>query len=154
MRGLKSILNSPVKNEDKIMKKKTSGPSQRQLRVAEQIRHALVETLQRGTFKEPALIDSAPLVTVAEVRTSPDFRTATAYIMPLGEHNVEEVLVALNKSAYYFQKEINRTSNLKFTPRVSFKMDETFGEAAKIEDILKSIPKYIDDEDEDTQASE
>jgi ribosome-binding factor A len=136
------------------MTKKTSGPSQRQLRVAEQIRHALVDTLQRGTFKEPALIDSAPLVTVAEVRTTSDFRGATAYIMPLGEHNIEEILTALNKSAYYFQKEINRTSSLKFTPRITFKMDETFGEAAKIEDILKSIPKYIDHEEDDETASD
>jgi ribosome-binding factor A len=74
--------------------------------------------------------------------------------MPLGEQNVEEILIALNKSAYYFQKEINRTSSLKFTPRITFKMDETFGEAAKIEDILKSIPKYIDDEEADETAAD
>ncbi len=129
------------------MRNKESGPSQRQLRVAEQIRHALVETLQRGKFNEEVLIDAAPLVTVAEVRTTPDLKNATAYIMPLGQDNVEEIVDALNNSAYYFQKQVNRSSNLKFTPRIAFKIDDTFDEAAKIDELLKNIPKYADEEE-------
>jgi len=129
------------------MTTKKSGPSQRQLRVAEQIRHALVETLQRGKFNEEVLIDAAPLVTVAEVRTTPDLKNATAYIMPLGQDNVEEIVTALNNSAYYFQKQVNRSSNLKFTPRIAFKIDDTFDEAAKIDELLKNIPKYADEEE-------
>ncbi len=129
------------------MRNKESGPSQRQLRVAEQIRHALVETLQRGKFNEEVLIDAAPLVTVAEVRTTPDLKNATAYIMPLGQNNVEEIVDALNNSAYYFQKQVNRSSNLKFTPRIAFKIDDTFDEAAKIDELLKNIPKYADEEE-------
>lgn len=133
------------------MRNRESGPSQRQLRVAEQIRHALVETLQRGKFNEEALIDAAPMVTVSEVRTSPDLKNATAYIMPLGSENIDEILVALNNEAYYFQKQVNRSSNLKFTPRIKFKADDTFDEAAKIDELLRNIPKYADDESNDNE---
>lgn len=129
------------------MKHRESGPSQRQLRVGEQIRHSIVETLQRGKFNDELLFEVAPLVTVAEVRTTPDLKHATAYIRPLGLENVGEIVEALNDSAYYFQKQINRSSNLKFTPRVRFKVDETFDEAAKIDTLLKNIPKYAEDDE-------
>jgi ribosome-binding factor A len=129
------------------MKNKESGRSQRQLRIAEQIRHALVETLQRGKFNEAALIDAAPLVTVAEVRLTSDLKNATAYISPLGQDNIEEILDALNKSAYYFQKQVGRTNSLKFTPRIKFESDDTFAEAAKIDELLRNIPKYADEEE-------
>ncbi|MCS5596017.1 MAG: 30S ribosome-binding factor RbfA [Alphaproteobacteria bacterium] len=131
------------------MKHRESGPSQRQLRVGEQIRHSIVQTLQRGKFNDELLFEVAPLVTVAEVRTTPDLKQATAYIMPLGLDNVEEIVDALNEAAYYFQKQINQSSNLKFTPRVRFKIDDTFDEAAKIDTILQNIPKYAEDSEEE-----
>ena len=131
------------------MKHRESGPSQRQLRVGEQIRHSIVQTLQRGKFNDELLFEVAPLVTVAEVRTTPDLKQATAYIMPLGLDNAEEIVDALNEAAYYFQKQINQSSNLKFTPRVRFKIDDTFDEAAKIDTILQNIPKYVEDSEEE-----
>ena len=118
-----------------------AGPSQRQLRVGEQIRHMIAETLSRGHFDDSALIDSAPNVTVSEVRVSPDLKNATAYVMSLGGQNMELILPALNEAAHYFQKEINRKSELKFTPRINFVEDQSFDEARRIEDIIKSLPE-------------
>ncbi len=120
------------------------GPSQRQLRVGEQLRHMIAETLQRGHFHDEALVDNAPNVTVSEVRVSPDLKNATAYVMSLGGENMDEILPALNDSAHYFQKEINNASNLKFTPRVNFKVDHSFEEAQRIEKILDSLPETKD----------
>lgn len=126
-----------------------SGPSQRQLRVGEQIRHMIVETLQFGTFHDERLMDDAMGVTVSEVRCSPDLKNATAYVMTLGGKNLEETLEALNDAAPFFQKEINRKATLKFTPRVTFKRDKSFDEAQKIESIIKNLPPAADDNDEE-----
>ncbi len=116
----------------------SSEPSQRQLRVGEQLRHIVAECLQRGHFHHEILL-SAKGITVTEVRCSPDLRNATAYVMSLGGSNMDEILPALNDEARYFQKEINRNSNLKFTPRLRFKADESFDEAQRIDQLLKSV---------------
>lgn len=120
-------------------------PSQRQLRVGEQIKHVLAETLVRGHFNDPVLIDNASSVTVTEVRVSPDLKYAVAYVMALGGEKMDEILPALNASAVPFQKEINRGTQLKFTPRLSFKKDETFDKASHLEDIIRGI-QYSDQE--------
>lgn len=125
--------------------KAKQGPSQRQLRVGEQLKHIIAETMARGHFSQEALLDAGQ-VTVSEVRVSPDLRNATAYIMPLGGGNIETILPALNDESRVFQKEINRQSNMKFTPRISFKRDKTFDEVQKIDDLLNSI-HYSDQED-------
>ena len=125
--------------------KHNKGPSQRQLRVGEQLRHIIAETMQRGHFSHAELMDAGQ-ITVSEVRVSPDLRNATAYIMPLGGANIDKVLPALNEESKVFQKEIGRQSNIKFTPRVSFKADRTFDEVQKIDDLLNSI-HYSDQED-------
>ena len=98
------------------MQKDQNGPSQRQLRVGEQIKHIIVETLQRGHFHEEVLLDAAANVTVTEVRPSPDLRNATAYVISLGGIDMDHILPALNREAHTFQKEINAKANLKFTP--------------------------------------
>ena len=113
------------------------GPSQRQLRVGEQVRHAIVEVLQRGKFDDAALLDAGHSVTVSEVRVSPDLKNATAYVLTLGGANMEAVLPALNEAAFYFQKEIGRKLQLKFTPRIKFVRDDSFDEAQKINALLK-----------------
>ncbi len=113
--------------------------SQRQLRVGEQLRHMIAETLQRGDFHDEILIDQAPGITVSEVRVSPDLKNATAYVVALGGRAMDEILPALNEAAPLFQKEINRNARLKFTPRLAFKADHSFDEAQKIENILKNI---------------
>lgn len=120
---------------------RSTGPSQRQLRVAEQLRHAISETLQRGTFYDPTLINSAHEVTVSEVRISPDLKKATAYVISLGGRDMEVLLPALNEAAPYFQREIGSKLNLKFTPRLNFVLDHSFEEAQRIEKILDSLPE-------------
>lgn len=114
-------------------------PSQRQLRVAEQLRHVIVEVLQRGHFHEEALLDGSSNVTVSEVRVSPDLKHATAYVMALGGRDMEHIMPALNDEAPYFQKEINRKLHLKFTPKIRFVTDDSFDEADKIEKILHDL---------------
>jgi ribosome-binding factor A len=119
----------------------TPGQSQRQLRVGEQIRHVIAETLRRGHFHNEVLLDAAPTVTVSEVRVSPDLKNATAYVTTLGGINIDAVLPALNDVAHVFQKDIGRTLTSRNTPRVKFVADNSFAEAEKIERILKSLPK-------------
>ncbi len=111
-------------------------PGQRQLRVAEQIRHLLVETLHRGSFHDPALME-AHRVTVTAVEIGPDLKNATAYVMPLGGKDTEETLEALNRSAGYFRSEIAPKMDLRYIPRVAFKIDQSFDEAERIENLLK-----------------
>ncbi|HRQ60670.1 MAG TPA: 30S ribosome-binding factor RbfA [Alphaproteobacteria bacterium] len=125
-------------------------PSQRQLRVGEQLKHILSDTMARGHFQHPLLLDAGK-VTVTEVRASPDLRNATAYVMPLGGTETEEILKALNGEAHIFQKEIGRQANLKFTPRIYFKADDVFGEAQRIEDLLRDIT-YSDQQDDEQKA--
>ena len=119
----------------------SDGPSQRQLRVGEQLRHVISETLQRGHFDDEILLNDAHNVTVSEVRISPDLKKATAYVITLGGKDMDTILPALNEAAAYFQKEISHKLTLKFTPRVSFAVDFSFEEAQRIERILDSLPE-------------
>lgn len=122
-----------------------NGPSQRQLRVGEQIRHIMAETLQRGHFHDEMLINNASIVTVTEVRPSPDLRQATAYVISLGGEDMEKILPALNENAAVFQKDINAKATLKFTPRVRFKLDTSFESVQKLDALLSNIT-YSDQE--------
>ena len=124
---------------------RSSGPSQRQLRVGEQLRHIIAEVMQRGHFHDEALIEGASNVTVTEVCPSPDLKQATAFVIPLGGKDIETILPALNEAAPVFQKEINKQSNMKFTPRIRFKMDNSFDNAQRLENILGNIT-YSDQE--------
>lgn len=100
------------------------GPSQRQLRVGETIRRALSEVLMRGDLHDPDLAGAS--ITVGEVRTSPDLRVATAYVLPLGGANAETVLAALNRSRSELRRSVNKSLTLKFSPELRFQLDETF----------------------------
>lgn len=121
---------------------KHTGPSQRQLRVGELIRHALAAMLSRGEIFDPVL--SSHVVTIPEVRLSPDLRLATIYVMPLGGKDVKEVLAALDRHKKYIRGEIAHEVNLKFAPDIRFMADETFEEADRIEQLLRS-PKVARD---------
>ncbi len=121
-------------------------PSQRQLRVGEQIRHILAESLRRGSFYGEALQDISRL-SVTEVRCSPDLKNATAYVVALGGELSQETLDTLNAAAPQLQKEINRHSNLKFTPRLRFKIDNSFENASRIEGLLRDIKNTAPDGD-------
>jgi ribosome-binding factor A len=121
------------------MPKKTdasTGKSQRQQRVAELVRHALAEVLARGTVQDPVL--TTHIVTVPEVRMSPDLKLATAYIMPLGGADERPVLEALDRNKKVLRTEVARRVNLKFAPDLRFLRDETFDEAARIDAILRT----------------
>jgi ribosome-binding factor A len=115
---------------------KRTGPSQRQLRVGELIRHALAEMLARGEIHDDVL--AAHVVTVPEVRMSPDLRLATIYVMPLGGEATQQVVAALDRSKRYIRGELAHAVNLKFAPDIRFVADETFEEADRIERLLAS----------------
>ena len=115
---------------------KTTGPTQRQLRVGELIRHALAEMLTRGEVHDEVL--TAHVVTIPEVRMSPDLRLATIYVLPLGGKDVGPVLAALERNKRYIRGELAEAVNLKFAPDVRFLADETFDEADRIERLLAS----------------
>jgi ribosome-binding factor A len=112
------------------------GQGKRQLRVGEIIRHALAEMLVRGEVHDPVI--EGHLVTVPEVRMSPDLRLATIYVMPLGGRDQAEVLAALERNKKFLRGEIARRVNLKFAPEIRFHIDERFDEAARIERLLRS----------------
>ncbi len=116
-----------------------NGPSQRQLRVGEQLRHAIMETLAKGKFHNAILLDASHNVTVSEVRTSPDLKNATAYVMTLGGRDFEEILEALNEAAPYIQRQIGKKLTSKFTPRLKFMCDTSFAEAEKINSLLNQV---------------
>src|SRR5580658_6197652 len=113
-----------------------SGGSQRQLRVGELIRHEVADMFSRGAIHDPVI--EAHMITVPEVRMSPDLRLATIYIMPLGGRDGNKVLEALDRNKRYMRGEIARRVNLKFAPEIRFRMDERFGEAERIEKLLRT----------------
>ncbi len=113
-----------------------TGPSQRQQRVAELIRHALAEVLQRGDIADDVL--ATHIVTIPEVRMSPDLKLATAYVMPLGGVDEKPVIAALERHKKLLRGEVARRVNLRFAPDLRFRRDESFDEAARIDALLRS----------------
>ncbi len=118
---------SPRKNSSKA-------PSQRQLRVSELIRHALSQILMRGDVHDEVL--SRHVITIPEVRLSPDLKLATAYIIPLGGAGESEVIAALEKHKKVLRTEVAHRVNLKYAPELRFRKDETFDEGARIDALL------------------
>jgi ribosome-binding factor A len=112
------------------------GPSQRQLRVGELIRHALADMLTRGEVHDPVI--EGHMITVPEVRMSADLRLATAYVMPLGGRDQGEVLAALERNKRFLRAEVAHRVNLKFAPDIRFRIDDRFAEAERIDKLLRS----------------
>jgi ribosome-binding factor A len=117
-------------------------PSQRMLRVGELVRHAMSELLTRSEINDPAL--AGQVVTVPDVRMSPDLKLATVYVMPLGGENIANVLAALERHKKMLRGEIARRVNLRFAPDVRFKPDPSFDYSCKI-DALLNLPKVKQD---------
>lgn len=126
-----------------------AGPSQRALRVGELIRHAISEMLTRGDIHDPVL--EGHLITVPEVRMTADLRLATIYVMPLGGHDIDAVLGALDRNKRYLRGEIAHRVNLKFAPEIRFRADERFDEAERIEKLLRSPAVQRDLKHEDDE---
>jgi ribosome-binding factor A len=120
--------------------------SQRQLRIGELIRHKLAEMLVRGEIHDDVL--AGHVITVPEVRLSPDLKLATVFVMPLGGSDTEAVLEALNRHRRFIRGELARAVNLKFAPDVRFRCDETFEEASRIDRLLASAPVRKDVEND------
>ena len=118
--------------------KKNSAPggSQRQLRVGEAVRHAIADILAQGSVHDPDL--EGHIITVPEVRMSPDLKLATIYVMPLGGRDTEIVIAALERNKKFLRGEISHRVNLKFAPDIRFRADERFGEAERIDKLLRS----------------
>lgn len=123
-----------------------AGPSQRQLRVGELIRHRLAEMLARGEIHDDVLAEH--VVTIPEVRLSPDLKLATAYVMPLGGQDVRPVIAALDRHRRYIRGVLASSVNLKYAPDIRFRFDETFDEARRIDELLDS-PKVRRDTTKD-----
>jgi ribosome-binding factor A len=118
--------------------KKSSAPggSQRQLRVGETVRHAVADILAHGDVHDPDL--EGHIITVPEVRMSPDLKLATIYVMPLGGRDTEIVIAALDRNKKFLRGEIAHRVNLKFAPDIRFRVDERFDEAERIEKLLRT----------------
>src|SRR3954454_8759293 len=116
---------------------KTAGPrppSQRQLRVGEELRHALAQLLRPGELRDPALREAN--ITVTEVRVSPDLKNATAYVMPLAGTNADEIMNGLKRSAPFLRAMLARSVELRQAPNIAFAYDTAFDSAARIVELL------------------
>src|SRR6201985_501327 len=113
-----------------------SGPSQRQLRVGEALRHALAQVLRENEIRDSDL--EGVSVTITQVKPSPDMRYATVFCEPLGGENAKAIVAALNRHKGFLRGEMGHRITTKFTPDLRFVEDESFAEAQKIETILKS----------------
>ncbi len=118
--------------------KKIGTPGQRQLRVGELVRHAMAEILARGELREPAL--EGVIVTVPEVKLSPDLKIATCYVMPLGGHDAAAVVEALDQHRRFLRGEVAHRINMKFAPDLRFRVDTSFEEGSRIDALLRSDP--------------
>ena len=114
-----------------------SGPSQRQLRVGETLRHALSQILMREDFFEPDLANVS--ITISEISVSPDLSNARVYTMPLGGINVDVILPALNRLAPVIQSLVAKKVHLRRTPRLRFLLDNSFENVARMNQIFHQI---------------
>ena len=119
-------------------KKSATGaaPSQRMLRVGELIRHKLSEMLIRGEIHDDTI--ASHVITISEVRLSPDMKLATVYVMPLGGKDIRPVITALENHKRYIRGELAHAVNLKYAPDIRFREDESFEEATRIDRLLDS----------------
>jgi ribosome-binding factor A len=111
-----------------------SGASQRQLRVGEELRHALAQLLRPGELRDPALREAN--ITVSEVRVSPDLKNATAFVMPLAGADADKIMAGLKRSAVFLKGRVARMVELRQTPNIVFALDGAFDNAAHIAALL------------------
>lgn len=113
-----------------------SAQTQRQRRAGELIRHALAEIFSRGEVADPVL--ETHVVTVPEVRMSPDLKLATAFVMPLGGQDLDAVIAALNANRKFLRGQVAKRVHLKFSPDLRFRADDSFEAGARMNALLDS----------------
>ena len=118
------------------------GPSQRQLRVGESLRKALSEIFLRSEIADPDLAGAA--ITVSEVRTSPDLKNATIYVLPLGGDNEDLVVAALERHKKFVRGELARRISLRHMPELTFELDATFNQSDAVDALLRT-PRVAQD---------
>ena len=120
------------------------------LRVGELVRHALAALFSRGDIEDEAL--AGAVVTVPEVRMTPDLKIANAYVMPLGGAHAEEIVAALNRHRKFIRGRVAPLIDLKFAPEIRFFVDDTFAEAGRIDALLRSdrVRRDLDDDIDDS----
>lgn len=112
------------------------------LRVGEQIRHVIAELLARSEIQDDVIVSH--VITVTQVRMSPDLRLATAFVMPLGGKDTEKVIAALDRHRRFIRGRVAQTLDLQFSPEIRFRDDNTFEEAMRI-DMLLASPRVRQD---------
>lgn len=135
-----------------MSKATSSAPSQRMLRVGEQVRSALTQILQRGEIVDPVI--ETTVVSISEVRMSPDLKIATAYVTPLGAVDHETVVEALNRNARFIRGKLSPAlRQMKYMPDIRFRDDTSFENYRKIDELLKSpqVQRDLDQEEEDKE---
>jgi ribosome-binding factor A len=132
-----------------MTKATSSAPSQRMLRVGEQVRAAITQVLQRGEVRDDLL--EKTVISVSEVRMSTDLKVATAFITPLGVSDHETVITALNRHAKFIRGRLGpHLRQMKFMPEIRFRDDTSFDNYKKIDELLRSPEVMRDLEDGDT----
>lgn len=129
----------------------SKGPSQRQLRAGELVRHALVDILARQELRDPDL--EGVIVSVTEVRPSPDLRQAKVYVSPLGAGDAKELATALNRCKGFLRGRLGREIDMKFTPELHFHADTSFDTASHVDSLL-SRPQVKQDLEADIDPDE
>jgi len=129
------------------LKKPQTGPSQRQLRVAEEIRHVLAGLFERRDFRDPELASAH--ITVTEVRMTPDLRHATVFVARLGRADIDALLPALKRASAYLRGQVAHTIRLRSAPDLSFLADEALEYATKIDKLMHQ-PEVARDLGKDT----
>lgn len=129
---------------------RAKGPSQRQLRVGEQVRHALSDVLQRGEVRDDVV--ETTVISISEVRMSPDLKLATAFVSPLGAKDDDAVVEALNRNARFIRGRVSGAlRQMKFMPEFRFRLDTSYDNFARINDLLKSpeVARDLDQEEDE-----
>ncbi|NNU81623.1 30S ribosome-binding factor RbfA [Halovulum dunhuangense] len=131
-----------------------AGPSQRQLRVAELIRRALSDVFARGDLHDPGLAGAS--ITVGEVRTSPDLRHATVFVLPLGGAGAEALIGTLNRNRAELRRAVTRSVDLKFSPELRFEVDTTFDQMDATRRMLADprVTRDLDRDDDDDEDAD
>lgn len=121
-------------------------PSQRQLRVGEELRHAIANVIERGEFRDPELAGRG--ITVTEVRVSPDLRNATVFVVPLGGGDSAPIIKGLKRAKAFLRGQLSKAVELRTVPDLSFEPDTSFEQASRIDTLLRSpeVRRDVDSE--------